>query len=238
MVPAPKFTQPSLADLTARFVSRPMEPDSDAAVAPHEMPSSFAIEPLTAWSEACAVLTAFGSAEKPGKMPTDWSHYVRQSADADFLPMALGHFPQQVRDVSALLARRAVAAPSEPRGWTAGTAAFLDRLHAAAAARAARRFDDAERWLDSTADETDPARRALVANERAALAWHCGDRAAAARIWNESPASAPIHFNRGLAALVAGNNAVAAENFALAATLLPDTSGWHHLADLYRALAD
>jgi hypothetical protein len=237
MYTATKIAQPSLADLTTRFVIRPTDVDRDAVVEPHETPSSFTIEPLTAWNEACAVLTGFDSTEKPGKLPADWSAYVRQSADADFLPMALGHFPQQVRDVTALLARRAVAVPAEPRSWTSGTTEFLDRLRAAAAARVARRFDDAERWLDATTGETDPARRSLIANERAALAWQRGDRATASRIWNEMPASAPVCFNRGLAALVAGNNAVAVENFAQAATLLPDTSGWRHLADLYRALA-
>lgn len=228
MNPAAKFAQPTLADLTARFVSRPVDEAGDAAVTPHEMPASFATDPRTAWSEATAVLAGLGDGAKPGPMPADWAACVRQSADADFLPMALGNFPQQVRDVSILLQKKPIPATSEPLGWTS-----KDAILAAAAARVARRFDEAERLLN----QAEVASESLLANERAALAWSRGDRATAEAIWATLPASAPAFFNRGVAALAAGRSAEAAASFAEAVKLLPETSGWHHLANLYRALA-
>ncbi len=228
MNPAAKFAQPTLADLTARFVARPTDTHGDAPVTPHEMPSSFTIEPRTAWSEATAALTMLDASQKPGKMPADWAAFVRQSTGADYLPMALGHFPQQVRDVSALLQKKSIPANSEPLGWTA-----KDALVAAAAARVARRFDDAERLLN----QVEGVSEALLANERAALLWARGDRVQAEAIWAALPASGPAQFNRGLAALAAGRAADAAHSFAEAAILLPETSGWHHLANLYGALA-
>ncbi|MBL8868082.1 MAG: hypothetical protein KF873_04710 [Gemmataceae bacterium] len=228
MNPAAKFAQPTLADLTARFVSRPVSEVGDAAVTPHEMPASFATDPRTAWSEATAVLAGLGDGAKPGPMPTDWAACVRQSTDADFLPMALGNFPQQVRDVSILLQKKPIPATAEPLGWTA-----KDTILAAAAARVARRFDEADRLLN----EAEGVSESLLANERAALAWSRGDRKQAEAIWAALPASGPVHFNRGVAALAAGRSTDAAASFAEAAKLLPETSGWHHLANLYRALA-
>jgi tetratricopeptide (TPR) repeat protein len=221
------LTPPSLAELTARFLGQPTESQADAPVAPHEQPAGFATDARTAWGEATAVLAGLGAPDRMGKPPADWATYVRHSADADYHPMALGHFPQQVRDVSALLSGKPIERKSESHGWSAS-----EPLLAAASARVERRFEEAARLLD-----TCEASETTLANERAALAWAQGDRAEAERIWNTMPASGAVYFNRGIAALATGRMTEAAAAFDSAAKLLPDASGWHHLANLYRALA-
>ena len=228
MFPAKNFTPPSLADLTTRFLARPSESPSDAAVEPHEQPSGFTTEPRSAWAEATAVLAFWGGADRSPKMPADWGTFTRQAADANFLPMAIGHFPQQVRDVSALLLKKSNSQPSETHGWTAS-----DPLLAAASERVAGRYEDSERLLN----KVEGVSETLLANERAVLAWAKGDRSTAERIWNALPECGPVCFNRGIAALAAGRNAEAATAFDEAAKFLPEASGWHHLANLYRVLA-
>ncbi len=234
------MNQPTLAVLTARFLARPAEVDTASAVEPHEMPAGFATEPRTAWTEATAVAKLLGMKDFAAKSPVDWAGYVRQSTTADYLPMAIGHFPQQVRDVSVLIEKKGNATHSESRGWTiaAGQATFANQLLAAASERMAENFDEAKRHLDAAEPlATDAIQKSLLTNERAVLAWQRGDRAAAETLWNSQPASGPVAFNCGIAALAAGRKADAANWLTTAVQQLPESSGWHHLAQLYLALA-
>ena len=99
-------------------------------------------------------------------------------------------------------------------------------------------FDEASRLLAAAEPlATDATLKSLLANERAALAWQRGDRATAETLWKSLPASGPVAFNRGVAAMAAGRKADAAKQFATAVQQLPESSGWHHLAQLYLALA-
>lgn len=231
--------QPTLADLTARFLARPAEVDTASAVEPHEMPAGFATEPQTAWSETIAIVKLLGSKDFSLKSPVDWAGYVRQSATEYFLPMALGHFPQQVRNVTGLIEGTVDAKRPESRGWTTGSGSFANLLLAAASARLAANFDEARRLLDAAESlSTHADQNALLANERAALAWQRGDRATAETIWNSLSDSGPIAFNRGLAALAEGRKVDASKWLKMATQLLPEASGWHHLAQLYLALSN
>lgn len=234
------MTQPTLADLTARFLARPAEVDTASAVEPHEMPAGFATEPRTAWTEATSIAKLLGLKDFPAKSPVDWAGYVRQSATADYLPMAIGHFPQQVRDVSMLIANTGNASHSKTQGWTsAGQASFANHLLGAASQRMAENFDEANRYLDAAELlANDASQQSLLANERAALAWQRGDRATAETLWNSLPASGPAAFNRGIAALADGRKADAAKWLTVAVQQIPESSGWHHLAQLYLALAN
>ena len=78
---------------------------------------------------------------------------------------------------------------------------------------------------------------AAWANETAAILWHCGSKAEAAKRWQELPESIPVLFNRGMAALFTGRTDDARANLRRAVAKLPESSGWHHLARLYLALA-
>lgn len=238
MTPTANFAQPSLADLTARFLARPSETGDSGEFEPHEVSGGFLTDARTAWTEAVAVAKAFGIQDIPTKVPTDWSSYVRTSVSERFLPMALGHFPQQVRDIAALIVEKPMPLPAQRTGWTPSSkAGVVHELLAVAAARSAGNFPEAERLLDSLDQPTDEIAKALIANERASLAWQRGDRLTAVALWKALPDSGPVLFNRGMAALAEGRKADAAKWLARAVDALPESEGWHHLAKLYLALA-
>jgi hypothetical protein len=236
-LPAAKIAQPSLADLTARFLARPATDDATAAVEPHEVIAGFATDARAAWVEATATAKLLGVKDFPAATPGEWANHVRQSATVDFLPMAVGHFPQQVRDVSALIHGAKKAAPAESRGWSVSTAkqSTAGLILAAASARVSGNTSETERLLDQA--ESGGADATLVQNERAAILWQTGEKAAAVLIWKQLPASAVTAFNLGVAALAAGQKADAKGHLKAAVAQLPESSGWHHLAQLYLALA-
>ncbi len=60
----------------------------------------------------------------------------------------------------------------------------------------------------------------------------------AIQLWKAQPASTPVHFNCGMAALFSGRPAEARAPLGQAVSQLPEDSAWHHLGRLYLALAE
>lgn len=111
--------------------------------------------------------------------------------------------------------------PSEEEPW-------LVRL---ALARSSGDFTTVDAALGEPED-----RGIVVRNERAAQAWLQGDRDAATRIWDSLPQDhAVIVFNQALAAISRGDLDRGRRNLASASSGFAETTGWRHLADLYRA---
>jgi len=110
-------------------------------------------------------------------------------------------------------------------------------LLAAGVLRVARHFDRAEKLLANLEKDLPAASKTAVANERAAILWSRGQRSEAAKIWNSLPESAPVLFNRGMAAFFLGDKAAARRDLAIAVDKIAESSGWHHLGRLYLALA-
>lgn len=238
---ATKLIQPSLAALTAKYLAQSEAiGDLEQDVELHEVQSAFATDPKAAWTEAMAAAKLLGATET-APMPADWAAFVRQSAAVDYLPMCIGHFPQQVSDVSILLSEtKAKKSHAEPRGWTNKTAKSnaMSALLEAAAARVLGRTADAEKLLRQAEQLADTdALKNLVKNELAALGWSTGDRNRAVALWTELSQTAVGAFNLGVSAMATTHKADARNWFQLAASRLPETSGWHHLAKLYLALA-
>lgn len=238
MTPIAKTPQPTLADLTARFLVRPSLSEETGEFEPHEVSGGFLTDPRSAWAEAVAVAKLFGVSDAPSKLPGDWSAYVRTSITERFLPMALGHFPQQVRDTSALVTEKPLPIPAERSEWTppAAKSEMIHQLLKAAAARSGGRFQQAEQILDAIDTPVEESSKALIANERAALAWQRGDRLTAVAIWKAMPESSVVQFNRGVAALAEGRKTEAAKWLTAATASLPESESWHHLAKLYICL--
>src|SRR5262249_48300728 len=112
---------------------------------------------------------------------------------------------------------------------------FPQLLLAQAALRLARQFDEAERLLQTAA----PAPwQAAWQNEAAALSWHRGRADEALAAWLKQPASVPVLFNRGMAALSLARPADARPWLTQAVAQLPEDGAWHHLGRLYLALAE
>jgi hypothetical protein len=253
-------TQPPLPELFARYLARQASAheeglglaDLGEEVVPFDAVPVQPVEPRLAWAEAVAVLGALGlpAGERPSRVPPDWPALVAGHEPEVALPFCLGNFPQMVRHLPALLHNpdlgtpRVAAARAVPvaglEEWAIGVARSKDcrqTLLAAAVLRLARQFDSAGRLLGGL-KEVPAGWQGVLANERAALAWHRGDAAEAAASWRGQAESVPVLFNRGMAALFLGEPADARAALAGAATGLPEDGAWHHLARLYLALAE
>ncbi|HTU18272.1 MAG TPA: hypothetical protein VMG10_09465 [Gemmataceae bacterium] len=250
-------TPQSIADLFSRYLRRQMAAqleglgfaDPDGQVVPHEAVPVQPADPRLAWENALAVVHYGGTGQTavPWEVPPDWPSLVAAQEPAIALAFCFGNFPQMVRNVRLLLAGGdlTVLRPSAGRPasifsallqWAKKARGYPQILLAAAVLRVARRFDEASEVLRSK-ENAPAAWQALRANEEAALAWHRGQAEEAWALWQAQQTSAPVLFNRGMAALFLGRAAEAQTALGEAVAQLPDTSAWHHLGHLYLALA-
>lgn len=233
---------PSLSDLTARYLASHGERlDANAvaetpAVTFYDAVPPHAIDAKLAWAEATAVLTAFGQTA-PAKAVPGWANVVAAHDAITAVPMAVGNYPQMVRDLGALLDSRMTTPAGSPIddtafGQWAAKADDSAKLLVAGLLRSARHYDAASAILAAN-DRSQP----VWANEYAALLWDTGRHGDAAAIWATLPDCPPVRFNRGVAALFVGDMAGAVGHFRAAVGGLPESSGWHHLARLYLEVA-
>jgi hypothetical protein len=216
-------------------------PEPGDEVVPHEAVPVQPVDPQLAWNDAVAAVP------RPHKwqVPPEWPTLVTGQPPAVDLAFCLGNFPQMVRNLHPLLnagdltALRGlpgqVAVVTELERWAEGVRRYPDVLLAAGVLRLARHFDAAAVLLNRA--EVPAEWRAAHANETAALAWHRGEVEQAAALWQAQEASVPVLFNRGMAALFLGRPAEARDALTRAVAQLPETSAWHHLGQLYLALA-
>jgi hypothetical protein len=252
-------TPPTLAALTASFLSRTEDAETLTAAAdalgdvqPHEVSVGYRAEPRLAWQESLEVLAAFGQKASPIPAPADWGGLVARQDGQVALPFALANYPQRVRDLGTLLQTENLGdllpGPAENTPVSTGLLKWGTRhvqagelphaLIAAANYRAARDFDRATETLAALKSTVGADWQAILANEEAALLWHRGEYTNAANLWTALPDSVPVRFNRGIAALFLGRPAQAREHLKAAVAGLADTSAWHHLASLYLTLAE
>jgi hypothetical protein len=222
-------------------------PEPGDEVVPHEAVPVQPVDPQLAWNDALAAAAHLTSAPSGVKwqVPPEWPTLVTGQAPAVDLAFCLGNFPQLVRNLHPLLgggdltALRGLPSRAVPAtgldGWAETVCSYPDVLLAAGVLRLAQRFDAAAGLLARGA--APPEWRAAHANETAALAWHRGAFEEAARLWQAQEPSVPVLFNRGMAALFLGRPAEAREDLTQAVAQLPETSAWHHLGQLYLALA-
>jgi tetratricopeptide (TPR) repeat protein len=121
--------------------------------------------------------------------------------------------------------------------WANEQTTYPPILLAVGALRLARQFPDAEKLLARHIPNVPAEWKAALANEEAALAWHAGKADEALRLWKSQADSVPVLFNRGMAFLFTDKRADAAKPLTEAIRHLPEESAWHHLAQLYLALA-
>ena len=254
-------TQPTLPSLLARYLDRQTSAHDEGLgfaeageeVVPFDAVPVQPVEPRLAWNEALAVLRAstcrHGRAEqpRPGRTGRPWSPRTSRSWPCRSAWATSRRWCGTCPACCTAPGEAAVRAPSgsapvrpEP-GGVGGRRGSADGYPAALVAiavlRLARQLDAAGRLLVRLKDV--PAGwQPVVANEEAALAWNRGDLARAAALWRAQPASVPVLFNRGLAALFLGEPAAARTDLGQAAAQLPDDLAWHHLARLYLALAE
>ena len=256
-----RTTQPSPAELLAGYLRRQQEahaaglaaPDLGGEVVPYEAGPVQPIDARTAWDEATAAVRLLAPSQpaKGWQPPPDWPGLVSGQEPAAALALALGNFPQLVRDLHLLLRaerppdlRPAAVRPTCAPGlldWAGKVSAkrqYPQTLLAVGALRLARLFDRAAEVGAARDGDVPGEWRPAWDNEKAALAWHRGGAEAARALWLGQPASVPVLFNRGMSALFLGLPGEARPSLKEAAARIPETSAWHHLAQLYLSLAE
>jgi hypothetical protein len=250
---------PPLAELLARFLARQAEarmagiPEAPInEVEPYEAAAFPMVEPRSAWNEAVHALQLLDSEKAAVRVtpPADWAALVIAPVSLAALPFAGGNFPQLVRDLPALIRapRRSELQPkSQPPmpasgldGWATQAIRkrqYPDALLAIGMLRLARQTDKAAELLAELRPNVPSRWQAAFANEEAALAWQSGDVEKAREAWNSQAESAPVLFNRGMAALFCDRPAEARDSLTRANALLPEDEPWHQLGRLYLALA-
>ena len=252
--PSGRATPPSPAELFKQYLRRQTAaqaeglgyPEPGEEVVPHEAVPVQPVDPQLAWNDALAAARFFqpSAGPKAWSVPPDWPALVTNQEPAVALAFCLGNFPQLVRNLHPLLHAEPPAlraGPGEPLSapalldWARRASAYPQVLLAAGVLRLARHFDPASELLRTEAPATWQAARD---NEESALAWHRGQAEQALRSWKAQAPAVPVLFNVGMASLFLGRPAEAREALSRAASGLPETSAWHHLAQLYLALAN
>lgn len=247
---------PTLSDLLARYLQQQVTDhqdglgfaDSTDEVVPYEAVPAQPVEPRLAWDEALMALRCFQANIQTSSVPPEWPVLVASHEPMLALAFAAGNFPQLVRNLQPLLqaadltavrsqSGRAASAPALVE-WAAQQTQAPQLLLAVGALRLARHFERAAELLTRHEASVPMEWQSAWANEKAALAWHRGDADEAAALWSKQADSAPVLFNRGMAALFQGQPAEARSSLTEAVRCLPEDSAWHHLGRLYLALAE
>jgi tetratricopeptide (TPR) repeat protein len=251
--------QPNLNDLFAGYLARQADAQAagiasfDSEVTPYEVGPVQPLDPKMAWDEALAVLTLVGKTPaQRRKAPPHWAQLVAGHESIVAIACSAGNFPQLMRNFHTILMQPNLtdmrptpgpnrAAAPELLPWAEDVARqqqFPDMLLALGALRLAKQFDDADRFI-AEHDTAIPAEwRHGWENEKAALAWHRGQHDEARKAWDQLEPTAPVLFNRGMAALFANDAVHAKQHLNDSLARLPAGSAWHHLGRLYLILAD
>jgi hypothetical protein len=249
---------PNLGDLFQRYLRQQVGaqavglglPELGGEVTPYEAVPAQPIEPRLAWSETLLVLRQFGASERSFSPIPEWPILVTLNDPCFSLSFSVGNFPQRVRNLQPLLQAKRLSdlRTREQRAielealleWTRQTVQkkqFPQMLMCVGILRMCRQFKTAQRVFEE--QKSVPAEmNAAWDNERAALYWEQGQPDQATALWLKQPSHPGVLFNIGMAALFTDRSADARAPLQEAVRQLPESSGWHHLARLYLALAE
>jgi len=224
---------PRWQELLARFLQRSDEALELGEVEPYQAQPALGLDLATAWQDALLPGTTLGEPDPTRAYPDAWQQIRYYQWEAPF-PCCVGLAPQFLQHIRLLMQDTQQFFQSVPKLQGSSLAdsppedePWLVRL---ALARSSGDFTMVDAVLGEPED-----RGIVVRNERAAQDWLRGNRAAAARIWDSLPQDhAVIVFNQGLAAISRGDLDRGRRDLASASSGFAETTGWRHLADLYR----
>jgi len=246
---------PNLNDLLQRYLQDPAAHARHALpavgdVEPHDIAGGFLIPVQTLWSEALAVFPLLAGTTPRLAIPPEWAGLALLPCPSPAVPCAAGIIPQRVREFARLqpesfrLDGSSVPPPPVPgfaglRKWLAeiGPAGQVpEALLAAGIAAELGESTQAGSILARIEPAPDSAFRTAWLNQQAALLWLQHQPADALAILSSLSDSGPILFNRALAYLSLGHDDLARTSLQAAIPLLPESSGWSHLARLIAAV--
>jgi len=256
-MPNETSVQPNLGDLLARYLEKQADAQAagittfDGEVTPCEVGPLQPLDPKLAWDEALAVLPFYGKTSAGRRQaPPHWAQLVSGHESIVAIAFSVGNFPQLVRNFHQVLTQPSLSEIQPDAGRAAAvdlsayiaeagqTRKFPQMLVAVGALRLARQFGAAGDFI-AAQDASIPAEwRNAWENEKAAVAWHAGRFEEARKIWDGLEPTAPVLFNRGMAALFLKDVAAAKQHLNTAIAQLPASSAWHHLGRLYLTLAE
>jgi hypothetical protein len=242
-----------LASLFQSFLERQIAspgvlPDSGEAV-PHQTGLLQQLNANDCWKAAVVPLELITGLAVEFSPPLGWGTLVEELKPLVALPCAAGNFPQLVRPVASLFRLGTAPAPN-PEGhslpgslaaWAESAARNSRHAECLVALGILRTSGDLEKvnsLVPIIRSSLPNQWRAALGNEEAALAWQQGRTEEAYAMWMAEPASTPILFNRGMAALFLRHSTEAKATLSTTVTQLPKAGAWHHLAMLYLALAE
>jgi hypothetical protein len=247
----PEMAPPSLGELFTRYLSDTNAGAVDSRpglVETYDSGMRHPVDAQLAWQGALASLTAIAGQGASFEKPSEWAALVQALESRPAVAMAAGNYPQLLRDLPGLLHADRLAELLQPPNpvhelsglatWAAriSKSSFAGRMLAAGVSRLAGQFDAASQCLLDE-QKLSACESQILLNERAALAWHRGDREAAVQLWKQLPVSAVGQFNLGMAGLF-DKPAQALPLLQSACTLLAEEDPWRHLAGIYLALAE
>jgi hypothetical protein len=231
------MTHPRWQDLLTKLLHQEHVDEPVSEVDPYQAQPALGLDLSLAWSDAIlpGILLSDNEPQLPARFPGAWAAARHQAFTGPF-PCAIGLAPQFLQRIDGIL-NNGLGFLQQPVSSQVGNLAsqtldnktVLSQLAIARLAGDHGRANELIRQLDGDL---------LQRNERAAQQWLEGQRTEAREQWDAIASDEPvIAFNQGLAALVAGDIRRGRARLTSAAQGFADTTGWHHLAELYLALA-
>ncbi|MCZ2344195.1 MAG: hypothetical protein LC104_20725 [Bacteroidales bacterium] len=248
--PHKRAVPPSMDELFQRFLQHSalhpeLQESTDSEVELHEMVGEFRADTSVLWNEARIVFGLMGTPSERIGAPPDWKAFTQFASASVAPPLAAGFVPQRVRNLECWLepdSQRLVDAsepvpPELPRltKWLDKQAIsdqFASRMIAAGLLCNLGRSSQAIALLREMQPTVTPAEQAIWQNQLGAAYWMAGDHEAAVQEWLALPDSGVKSYNLGLAAFLRGHKEEARPLLMRSVELLPESSGWSHLAEL------
>lgn len=232
-------TQPRWQDLFAKLL---MEEHQDAIVSEVELyqaQPALGLDLGLAWNEAVlpGVLLAEDDARVSARFPSAWNSASHLNLTGPF-PCCVGLAPQFLQKIDRFMEDATGFFQQETPIITSNciAEATLDSKTPLSQLAIARLAGDAEQ-INRLIPQLDG--ELLQKNEQAAQLWLTGSREEARQLWDSLPGDeAVIAFNQGLAALASGDTKRGQECLNRAVDGFEESTGWHHLAELYLAVIE
>lgn len=214
-------------------------PSCSETVIPHGTISDVGIDPVPAWKDSVFPTLKIKTASSSSiPTPPGWQSMLSSLPPLFGIPFACGHFPQALRnplELPKLINEESgwtnILPLPEIESWSKGN--LQKQLISLGIYRLAGKHDQANSLLSTIKEQLDSD---IFHNEMGATYWTMGDHSKALKFWEKLGDEPFAFFNRGLAYLRLGREKLASEQLQNASKLIPTSSGWHHLANLYQSV--